>query len=138
MLVKFKLEGELKVELKSKKCNQMKCGNSKVLMLTIQEHFGMKHEMMDVSFLFSSKQYPSCKGLIKSLENIYHIGKVLIPFLSNFQPNKLTMDISSSWTLVDDWPLHYLPTMVQTSNQQQLQNKMVHEIGIKKGTKNSL
>jgi hypothetical protein len=116
----------------------MKCGNSKVLMLMIQEHFGMKHEMMHVSFLFSSKQYPSCKGLIKSLENIYHIGKVLIPFLSNFQPNKLTMDISSSWTLVDDWPLHYLPTMVQTSNQQQLQNKMVHEIGIKKGTKNSL
>lgn len=102
MLVKFKLEGELKVELKSKKCNQMKCGNSKVLMLMIQEHFGMKHEMMHVSFLFSSKQYPSCKGLIKSLENIYHIGKVLIPFLSNFQPNKLTMDISSSWTLVDD------------------------------------
>jgi hypothetical protein len=83
----------------------MKCGNSKVLMLMIQEQFGMKHEMIHVSFLFSSKQYPSHKGLIKSLENIYHIGKVLIRFLSNFRPDKLIMEISSSWTLVDDWPL---------------------------------
>jgi hypothetical protein len=32
----------------------------------------------------------------------------------------------------------YLPTMVQTSNQQELQYKMVHEVGIKKGTQNSL
>jgi hypothetical protein len=48
------------------------------------------------------------------------------------------MDISSSWTLVDDWPLDYLPTIVQTSNQQQLQYTMVHEVGIKKGTQNSL
>jgi hypothetical protein len=34
-----------------KKCNQMKCGNSKVLMLTIQEHFGMKHEMKFFIFI---------------------------------------------------------------------------------------